>query len=460
MKRRLEASFAWAWMTVAAVVALSVLLSVSSAAQGSKLPPRPLLGAGPDPDTWAAAFFDDSIVHDVRLAINTRDWEALKESFLDNTYYPADLRWGDLVVRNVGIRSRGTGSRSGTKPGLRVDLDRYTDNQRFLGLESFVLRNQTQDPSALHERIAMAFFRRLGLASPREAHARLFINDQYAGLYSIVESIDRRFMDRTYGEDEGYLYEYSFPVNAPAYRFEYRGPDSSLYVPLPFDPETHENNPRSEVIAEFIDVINNASDATFRTQIDEYTDLTAFVRRVAAEQFLAEDDGILGDLGMNNFYFYRPPDTKRFEFISWDKSNAFVGGWRRSIWHNVNVPAEEQNRLLARAMASPDLVRVYYDTLLESVQLASEPPADNPAGAGWLEREIEREYAQVRDAARTDPVAPYTAEEFEAGVEELREFARLRGANVLSEIPASAGGTGPGIRPRSLSVPRSRSVPR
>src|SRR5678815_1578845 len=114
------------------------LMSVATLA--GQVQPR-LFGIG----TTAASLFDDSCLHEARLAINSRDWESLKEDFLDNTYYPADFRWRDQVVRGVGIRSRGNITRSGTKPGLRVDFDRYTTDQTFLGLKSIVLRNNTQD---------------------------------------------------------------------------------------------------------------------------------------------------------------------------------------------------------------------------------------------------------------------------------------------------------------------------
>src|SRR4051812_14318845 len=66
----------------------------------------------------AAAIFDDTVVHDIRLTMSSRDWESLKEHFTENTRYPADLRWRDQTVRNIAVRSRGTGSRNGTKPGL------------------------------------------------------------------------------------------------------------------------------------------------------------------------------------------------------------------------------------------------------------------------------------------------------------------------------------------------------
>src|SRR5262245_49769625 len=64
----------------------------------------------------AAALFDDTVVHDLQLTISTRDWQSLKEHFRENTRYPADLRWRDQTARNIAVRSRGNGSRSGTKP--------------------------------------------------------------------------------------------------------------------------------------------------------------------------------------------------------------------------------------------------------------------------------------------------------------------------------------------------------
>ena len=196
----------------------------------------------------AAPLFDDTRVEDIRLLINSKDWETLKANFRGNTYYPADWRWRDTTIRNVGIRSRGNGSRSGVKPGLRIDFDRYSTKQKFLGLKSVVLRNNTQDPSQIHERVSMLFFARMGIPASRELHARLFVNNTYAGMYTIVEALDKDFLKRTFGENDGYLFAYDYPPDQPPYYFEYRGADPFRYVPLPFRPETNEDDPRPEVI--------------------------------------------------------------------------------------------------------------------------------------------------------------------------------------------------------------------
>lgn len=416
------------------LVAILVVVAAGIVVDGRQSPST-LLGIHVNAD----AFFDDAFLHEIRLTINPRDWQSLKDRFLENTYYPCDLRWRNQVVRNVGIRSRGTGSRSGTKPGLRVDFDRYSTEQKFLGLKSFILRNNTQDASNLDERLCMLLFRRMGLPASRVAHTRLYVNDEYVGLYTIVEAVDKAFLARTLGEDTGYLYDYDYPVDAEPYYFEYRGSNPNLYVPLPFKPETHESDPRPEFIERLVWTINRTDDALFRTAVAEYLDLVKFIRHVAVEMFVAENDGFLGDYGMNNFYLYRFNNQTLFTFIPWDKSEAFKGGVEYGIFHNISdVPSGVQNRLMTRVLRYPDLYHLYLETLLASAQSIEEPGESD--GRGWLEREIQREYEQIRDAALTDPVKPFSNDDFERAVSALGDFSRRRGDFVRTEVNRAWGG--------------------
>jgi len=418
------------------ITLLAFLLSVSMGLVVNGQIRPSLLGMTPPPDSSLAhadAFFDDTVLHETRLVINSQDWQSLKDHYLDNTYYPCDFSWREHTVRNVGIRSRGTGSRSGVKPGLRVDFDRYTTDQKFLGLKSFVLRNNTQDASNMHERLSMLLFRRLGLLASREAHTKLYVNNTYAGLFTIVESIDKSFLTRTLGENDGYLYKYDYPADAQPYLFEDKGSDPASYVPLPFKPETHESDPRPEFIVQLVQAINQGT-ATFRSAIAEYLDMQKFLRHVAVEMFVADNDGFVGDYGMNNYYFYRFQDKKQFTFIAWDKSNAFNSP-TYSIFHNINVPSSQQNRLLGRALSYRDLYDYYLDTLMECAKSAYELTAGDTRG--WLEREIEREYKQIRDAARSDPDKPYSNDDFERAVTDLTTFAQQRGDFVTREVAAA-----------------------
>jgi spore coat protein CotH len=416
-----------------AVLALAGVAPLAARAQTTRTT-RP--AADPLVDA-ADPFFDGSVLHDISLTINSRDWSSLKEHFLDNTYYPCDFKWNGQTVRNVGIRSRGTGSRSGVKPGLRVDFDRYTTDQQFLGLKSVILRNNTQDPSGMRERLSMLLFKRMGLVAEREAHTRLFINNTYAGLYTIVETLDKTFLAKNFNEDGGHLYEYSFDNSAPVpFNFGYPGANADLYTPSPFKPETLELDPQGQVLERLFWTINVAGDAVWRSSLDEFLDIKKFIRHLAIENFLAEEDGLTGDYGPNNFYFYRFVNANRYTFLPWDKSNTFWESPSYSILRNIEEgPTSDvkRNRLVLRALREPDLRELWLSTILECADSIMQPAGDST----WLLSEVTRISDQIRAANNSDPSREvYTNADFEESIRFLSNWAQTRSDIVRAQVAA------------------------
>jgi spore coat protein CotH len=391
----------------------------------------------PAPRLTPDDLFDPNTVQDIQLTVNTRDWAELKERYRENVYYQADLRWRGEVVRNVGIRSRGRGSRSETKPGLRVDFNRYVTGQQLLGLKSVVLDNLTQDPSMLKERVVMRFFTEMGMPAPRVAHVRLFVNNSFAGLYTVVESIDKDFLARTLNENDGYLYEFK---HTDPYGFEYLGSELEKYAEF-FEPKTHENDSMASLyrpIKELAWTVSESPDSMFVSAMTEYLDLPTFFRYAAVENFLADRDGLLGDWGMNNFYLYRFEGKNVSQLLPWDKDSSF---WAvdYGIWTNM-----EANALARRALKEPPLQRVYLETLRRCAELALRPPEPAPSVArrrlqeetpppGWLEREVTFIYSQIREIAAADEAKPFSTERFEDESAKVLEFSRARARYVLHE---------------------------
>src|SRR5262245_44818683 len=261
-------------------------------------PPSTVPPTAPPPTAGspsASDLFDPTVIQELHLTVNTRDWVQLKEEFREDTYYLADVRWRDKVVRNVGIRSRGRGTRSGSKPGLRVDFNRYSAGQEFLGLKSIVLDNFLHDPSMIRERIAMLLFEEMGIRAPRETHARLFVNNEYVGLYAIVESVDKHFLKRQFGEDDGYLYEFNWK-DVP-YNFEYLGSDLEPYADI-FTAQTHETESIATLfrpIREMVWAFSESPSSQFITAASEHMDLEGLMTYIAIENFISDADGILGN---------------------------------------------------------------------------------------------------------------------------------------------------------------------
>src|SRR5262245_8014150 len=377
--------------------------------------------------------FNGDILHEIRLEINPKDWQTLKANPISNAYYPCNFKWRNILVEDVGIRSRGGSTRNSIKPGLRIDFNQYEEKQQFLGLKSIALDNMAQDASMMKERLSMELFAKMDLPAPREVNARLYVNDEYAGLYTIIESTDKDFLQRTFGENDGYLYEY---INAANYHFEYLGSDPSLYSPRFFETKTHEKDQNPSPIEAMVRTINSASDADFPTAIAPYLNLQLFMKHLAVEDFLAETDGIL--TGMNNFDLYRFQNKNLSQFIVHDKDLTF-GGPPTNVnrYANPFLTFAGRNVLIRRAMNVTEARNAYFETLRTITAVAG-------GLGGWLDNEIQRIYNQIRTAAYEDPykvcfngVAQVTCSNanFEDEVAANLDFARRRSDFDLGQLP-------------------------
>lgn len=352
----------------------------------------------------------------IDFQIHSADWAKLRAEFKTNTYYPADFLWNGQTVRNVGIRSRGRGSRNQHKPGLRVDFNRYATDQQFLGLKSLVLDNLTQDPSGLHETVSMRFYERLGIPTPRETHVKLYVNNEYIGLYGVVESIDKDFLARVFGtidgnvQNDGYLYEFSWQED---WRFTDLGTDLGPFK-LRFKPETHETKSDEELyrpIQELVTLANQTREDRFVEVIGPRFDLPAFIRFVAAQAYLGDTDGFLGAFGINNFYLYRLEDRIQHVLIAWDTDNTFWG-------HTFPVKPDDTNVLMQTLMRIPAYLALWYEELARANQAAE---AD-----GWLDTEIIRQAQLIDTAMREDPNKPFSNNSYEGELGLMLSFARER----------------------------------
>jgi spore coat protein H len=375
-----------------------------------------------------ASIFDDLCFHDVYLEMKPTDWQTLRDNYLQDTKYEASFVFNGLRY-HVNVRSRGSTSRNPTKPGLRVDFDAFDKSQTFGGLKRLVLDNLSQDPGLIKERLSMKLFREMGIATPRNAQGKLFVNGVFWGVYGIIEPIEQPFLTRNVADSSGYLYEYNA---IEPYYFTDLGDDPARYIPDRFEPKTHENDPAPDILIRFIRSINQVPQGQLAS-LSNMMDVQKFVRHVAVEQYLAEVDGINGWNGMNNFYLYHSGESAYFEFFPWDKDQTFFDP-QRSIVSNF-----DQNVLTRRIWESPELRRLYLQTVRDI--------ANRYGGAeAWLERELEFAHHQVEAAALEDPLGMCSTADgeaisctlgdgpFEEEVRKMRDFVRTRNVHVYEEL--------------------------
>ena len=230
------------------------------------------------------------------------------------------------------------------------------------------------------------------------------------------------------------------------FRGEYLGDDSEPYK-LRFEAQSHERETDAMLylpIRDWLREVNEPDSGAWRERVERYVDLPQFMTQAAIEGFLAENDGLLGASGMNNFFLYRMDDTTRHRFLPWDKDNSFlVPDYSIFQWANENV-------LFSRAFAYPDLRDLFFQTLEAAIASADERTSTDERASkdqpGWLEAEIDRIVALVAPSVEEDARKPFSTEAFYESVTAMKEFARLRPAMVRQQIASARSTRGRSVR--------------
>jgi len=399
------------------------LLAVLSAGCGGAMGTSPSAPApAPSPTGIASVhagdpIFDQSKMHDVRLELDPSDWQALRDNYLANQYFAADLTIDGETVHQIGIRSRGVGSRNPEKPALKLDINKYVSSQQFHGYSTIVLKNLYQDPSLMREKLSFAVFQAMGIEAPQVSHARLTVNGEYWGVYNLVEAVSKPFLRTRLGQNGGNLYNYEYDFD---WDFSVLGPDPDAYIPVPFKPETNEDHLDPTGLLAFIQIINDTPDATFMSTVRGYLDVDKFLAYLAVENATAERDGLVGDTGVNNFYLYQYDGENRFIFIPWDKDGCLA----ESVWDAFY--RVDTNVLTRRLLADPTARKSYLDSLRR---------ASGFVNARFLVPIADQTYNQIRASVLADPKKPITNEEFEEGVVGLKAVIAAREADILAQLP-------------------------
>ena len=269
--------------------------------------------------------FPTDRVLDVQITLEPTDWDTIRfqsRDFADAlpesrkyappdhpyTYVEASVSIDGVEFPQVGIRKKGfIGSQNSDRPSLKIKINHVNREAQIDGLTNLTFNNNQQDVSLISQFMGYGLFNAAGSPAPRCAYANLTVNGQNLGIYAHVERIHRPLLKRSFGNDEGVLYEgtvvdfYSGWVDSFEHKF---GSDKR----------------GRKKIGDLIQILNNP-DENIETAIGKLVDLDAFYRFWALEGLLSFWDGYSGNY--NNFFFYLHPETDKFYFIPWGADSLF-----------------------------------------------------------------------------------------------------------------------------------------
>jgi hypothetical protein len=154
--------------------------------------------------------YDENLLPSFSLEIAPADIQAMATDCSNEAkvYRPATLKYGTESVSAM-VRLKGNWSWRCDKMQYVISFNETDPKGRFHGLRKIVLDAPWYDPTLLAERLGFSFMRRAGANWSCVNNAKLFINNEYQGLYVNVERIDKEYLQRHFTdiEAEGNLYD-------------------------------------------------------------------------------------------------------------------------------------------------------------------------------------------------------------------------------------------------------------
>jgi spore coat protein CotH len=241
-------------------------------------------------------------------------------------WYTSNIEIDGNLVEGAGIRKKGfLGSIFSTAPSVKIETDKYPQNSNFNQTKSITLNNNSQNETRIWTSLALKIYELANYPAPLCNLANVTINSEPFGIYSHVETMDEKFLQREFGNSNGHLYE------GQVIDFH------KDWLPR-WDAKTASTNEVGNPIKAICEDLELPDDKLL-SALDQHLNIDNFITFWALEALLASSDGYCAN--RNNFFIYFDPnDNNRATFIPWGLDHY---GWENSF--EIYVIAELPRRL-------------------------------------------------------------------------------------------------------------------
>lgn len=310
----------------------------------------------------------------------------------------------DGESQDVGVHLKGSRSfrDMSAKASFKIDFHQWDPEERFHGLKRLTLNNMIQDSTMSSEHLSYELHQRVGTAAPRHGYARVTVNGEWFGLYSLVESADDDFLERAFpDDDEGNLYEGGY------------GGDFNEGCARLFEQKEGADTSRADLEA-MIDAVEASTPATFPALLEENFDVDRLLGGWAVELISSNDDAYT-TLG-NNFFAYHAP-SGQWSLIPWGADQAF--GADEPLFGSIH------GALAERCLAASECADRLHERMEEVLGVWEES-----GFSAWVEAET----ARIENDCRTDPRSEWGDYGCRDALIELRSWVEARPGVVRAEL--------------------------
>lgn len=260
-------------------------------------------------------------LHSVEITVDQSAYQEMITAYTSNqtkNWIEATVTVDGVAHEKAGLKLKGNSSLQGISAGTApqqlpwlVRFDKFVDGANHEGMTRMVIRAGATT-SALNEAVALDLLATTGLASEKAAHISLSVNGSDPVLRLTCQDLDESWVAQNF-DVAGLLYKAESTGD-----YTYRGTDESAYKDV-FDQETGKAN--LTPLIEFLQFINESSDADFQSGLAQRVDVDKMVTYLAFEDVIDNFDDITGP--GNNSFLWWAEQANQMTVVAWDHNCAF-----------------------------------------------------------------------------------------------------------------------------------------
>lgn len=478
-----------AWVVTALVLVVTILF-MNSASLGIEAMTHTM--------GYEDRLFDNTKVHSIDIVMDDWEEfiqnTTSEEYYAANVVIDGEA-YRNVGIRGKGNTSLSTVASLGSECySFKIEFDQYDSTKSYHGLDKLSMNNLIQDSTMMKDYLSYTMMREFDVNTPLCSFVYITVNGEDWGLYLAVEGVEEAFLERNYGSDYGELYKpdsmsfgggrgngMDFNMNDMNIDFGGDSEDSSESgaasdsfdpssmfrggeKPDGFDASSAEdgegaggfrfggssgmgssdvklqyiddqldsysniwNNAKTEIMeADQNRLINSLEKLSVGKDVEDVVDIEQVIRYFVVHNYICNDDSYTGMM-VHNYYLYE--EDGRLSMIPWDYNLGYgtFGGGNATSTVNTPIDSPVSEGTSDRPMLNwifeneeyTELYHQYFSEFLKTVDIAGI---------------IDNAYYLIKSYVEKDPTAFYNYEEFETGVETLRQFCALRCESISMQL--------------------------
>ena len=276
--------------------------------------------------------FEPTLVREMHINFENDDYHnILTEAFFNtpSLRIPASVTFNGTTLDSVGVRYKGNSTfclpyqQNSVKLPYNLDMNYWISGQNLMDYKKIKLANAWLDPTYSKEYIASRIYRKY-LPTPEINLVALYTQEIYTGLYVNTESINKQFLEKHFGEDEGVLFkcdgagvfcdENGDGTEGGTPSLAHLGSDSTSY----YDSYTLKSEYGWGELMHLISTLEFTPE-----NIEDVINMDRVMWAMAVNTVTNNLDTYNGYY-VHNYYLYQDVEG-RFQMIPWDLDNSFGG---------------------------------------------------------------------------------------------------------------------------------------